>query len=245
MKTLYTVLSATILLSATIEAGQKNCSQSACCNPCSTTQWYKAKDGTYREMLPYAKALSRAEDADDMEPVLKKAQADLTAANEQIAAIRSESEKIKAELEAQVAELRQQLDAEKQSVAALKDRVNKAEEAHKLCIEQVAQLKDDGKKKEEVLATAKADLTKVSEERDSLKAATADLEKQVSALTDAKNGLEEKLKAAQAELEKVKQEAAESKKAQVEEEKAEKKDETPKDAPAGDKQGETPADALK
>ena len=85
---LITVLSA---CSLTANAGHRsccvtsksNCSQPSACSTttcgtsaCSTgsgssTRWYKAKDGTFREMMPYMDALSRAEDADDMDIVLR------------------------------------------------------------------------------------------------------------------------------------------------------------------------------
>ena len=137
-------------------------------------------------MMPYKDALSRAEDADDMEPVLKQAQADLVAANAAIEAAKAEIEAVKAEA------------------------------AHKMCIEEVAQLREAGKKQDEALASTKGELKTTTEERDALKTAKADLEKQVTDLTAAKNAAEEALKAAQAEMEKMKQEAAESKKAAVE-----------------------------
>ncbi len=69
------LFAAVILLTPVLEAG--NCCKVRQCKPCRTscTQWYKAKDGTYREMIPYREALSRAEDADDMEIELRAAQA--------------------------------------------------------------------------------------------------------------------------------------------------------------------------
>ncbi|MGV2338914.1 MAG UNVERIFIED_CONTAM: hypothetical protein LVR18_34490 [Planctomycetaceae bacterium] len=38
----------------------------------TTTQWYRAKDGTVRKMLPYWDAMHRAEDADKLETELQK-----------------------------------------------------------------------------------------------------------------------------------------------------------------------------
>jgi chromosome segregation ATPase len=217
MKNLLCILSVVALLGAPAQAGHRNGSSKACCSPCQT-RWYKAKDGTYREMLPYAKALSRAEDADDMEPVLKQAQADLVTANEQIEAIRSEAAKAKAELESQLAVLRNQMEAEQQNVVSQKERADKAEAAHKACIEQVAQLREEAKKKDEALASAKSELNTVTEDRNRLKTANTDLEKQVSDLNAARTAAEEALKKAQEELAKAKQEATESKKAKVEDE---------------------------
>ena len=225
MKTLLTSLAVALAFGSVSEAGLKSClkPEQNNCAPCKTTRWYKAKDGTYREMMPYKDALSRAEDADDMEPVLKQAQADLVAANAAIEAAKAEIEAAKAEaanvkaaLEAQVAELNKQLEGEKKTVATEKSRAEKAEAAHKMCIEEVAQLRDAGKKQDEALASTKGELKTTTEERDALKTAKTDLEKQVTDLTAAKNAAEEALKAAQAEMEKMKQEAAESKKAAVE-----------------------------
>lgn len=218
MKTLLTSLAVALAFGSISEAGLKSClkPEKNNCSPCNTTRWYKAKDGTYREMMPYKDALSRAEDADDMEPVLKQAQADLTAAKAEIEAVKTEAANVKAAMEAQVAELNKQLEGEKQKLAAETTRAEKAETAHKLCIEEVAQLREAGKKQDEALASAKGELKTTTEERDALKTARADLEKQVTDLTAAKNAAEEALKAAQAELEKMKQEAAESKKATVE-----------------------------
>lgn len=224
MKNLLITLGVAMAFSAVAEAGQSKCCKPAqSCSTCSATRWYKAKDGTFREMMPYMKALDRAEDADDMEPVLKQAQADLATANSEIAAAKAElqtvqadAEKLKTDMEAQLAELKKQLEAEKQAVVAQKERADKAEAAHKLCIAEVAELREQGKKQDEALASVKGELKSATEERDSLKTAKVDLEKQVSDLTAAKDAAEEAMKAAQAELEKMKQEAAEAKKAAVE-----------------------------
>ena len=172
--------------------------------------------------MPYMQALDRAEDADDMEPVLKQTQADLAAANSQIEAVTAEMTKLKADMEAQIAELQAQLAAEKQAVASQKERADKAESAHKMCIEEVAQLREQGKKQDEALTATKNDLKATASERDSLKTAKADLEKQVSDLAAAKKAAEDALKTAQSDLEKMKQEAAEAKKAAVESEAAAK-----------------------
>ena len=218
MKNLLTVLCVALSLGEVAEASKKCCPKegNTCCSTGQTTRWYKAKDGTFREMMPYMKALDRAEDADDMEPVLKQTQADLAAANTKIESVTAEAAQAEAAMEAQIAELTKQLEAEKQVVASQKERGDKAEAAHKLCIEEVAQLREAGKKQEEALTATKAELKTVVEERDTLNTAKADLEKQVADVTAAKTAAEDALKAAQAELEKMKQEAAESKKAAVE-----------------------------
>lgn len=234
MKNLLITLTVALALGAAAEAGDKKCCapQPANCNPCASARWYKAKDGTYREMMPYWKALSRAEDADDMEPVLKKTQEELTAAkaatdaaNAATANVQAELAKVKADMEAQIAELRKQLDAEKQAVASQKDRADKAEAAHKLCIEQVATLREEAKKNEETLAGVRGELKNMTSERDTLKAEKDELEKK---LADASSAL----KNSQDEVNKLKQEAAESKKAQVEEEKKAAEEPKPEDKPA-------------
>ena len=240
MKNQLMTLSVFLLLGATAEAS-RHCStcknEQTCCSSCQTTRWYKAKDGTYREMMPYMKALSRAEDADDMEPVLKQTQEELTTAKAEIEAVKAESAKLNADMEAQLAELKAQLETEKQSVVSMKERGDKAEAAHKLCVDQVAQLRDEAKKNEEALTSTKGELKSVSEERDALKTAGAELEKQVTELTAAKEAAEGARKKAEEELEKAKQAAAESKKAQVEEEPA------PKDGDAPKADGEKPPEA--
>ncbi len=229
MKTLLITLCVALACSLSAEAGLRSCgkTEQTCSSSCPTTRWYKAKDGTYREMMPYMKALDRAEDADDMEPVLKQTQADLVAATSQIEAVSAEMAKLKADMEAQVAELQSQLAAEKQAVANQKERADKAETAHKMCIEEVAQLREQSKKQDEVLTATKNDLKATASERDSLKTAKADLEKQVSDLAAANKAAEDALKAAQADLEKMKQEAAEAKKAAIESEAAAKKEDDP------------------
>ena len=235
MRNLLIVLGVTLALGGVTEAGIKCCTKTknVCCSPASTTKWYKAKDGTLREMMPYMKALDRAEDADDMEPVLKQTRSDLAAANTsiesaktEIEAVKAESAKLKADMEAQLAELKTQLVAEKQAVASQKERADKAEAAHKVCIEEVAQLREQGKKQDEALASTKGELKTASEERDSLKTVKTDLEKQVADLEAAKKAVED-------ELAKMKQDAAEAKKAAVEGEPEPKEGEDP--APGDEK----------
>ena len=240
MKTLVITICVALFVGATAEAGNRSSAcqnEQACCSPCQTTRWYKAKDGTYREMMPYMKALSRSEDADDMEPVLKKTQEELATAAADVEAIKAELAQMKAAMEAQLAEVSAQRDAEKQNVASQQERGDKAEAAHKLCIEQISQLRDEAKKNEEALASAQGELKTVTEERDSLKTGHADLEKQVSELTAAREAAEGARKKAEEELEKAKQEAAESKKAAVEGEPAEKEGDDPK---AGDEKPPEP-----
>ena len=96
MKKLLASLTLSVLAAGALEAGEKGCflfPKKKCATTATAKQWYRAKDGTYREMIPYAKALSRAEDADDMEIALLKTEADLAASkaaadktNEELAA---------------------------------------------------------------------------------------------------------------------------------------------------------------
>ena len=229
MKNLPLILVIVFACSASAEAGHK----SSCCKPtagncCQTTRWYKAKDGTFREMVPYMTALSRAEDADDLEIVLKNTREELLAAKTASEAAKAEADASRTAMEAQIAELQKQLDVERQLTTSQRERADNAEVAHKLCIENVAQLRDEAKRNEENLASAKKELKSATEERDSLKTASADLEKQVSDLNAAKTAADESLKSAEQELERMKQEAAESKKAEVQDEPAPKDGEKPK-----------------
>ena len=265
---LITVLSACGL---TAEAGHRSCcvasnsnrpQPSACStgsrgtNACSTrtgtsTRWYKAKDGTFREMMPYMDALSRAEDADDMEIVFKGVQEELTSAKANIETIQADAAKLKTELESQIAELKLQLENENTAVAAQKERGDKAEGAHKQSVDQIATLRDSGKKNEESLKATQGELKKTSEERDTLKTARAELEQKLTDMTAnmdaAKKAAEDAAKVSQQEIEKLKQEAAEAKKAAIEAEakaKESPKPDEPKpeaDAPADDN-GEKPAE---
>lgn len=205
-----------------VEAGNRSCKLSPNSNCCPTSCWYQAKDGTFREMMPYTKALSRAEDADDMEIQLSGVQAELATAKTSIETVQADAAKLKAELENQIAALTQQLESERQTVADQTERGDKAEAAHKLCIEQIADLRDNSRKSEDSRKAAQGDLRKTSEERDSLKTARAELEQKLTDMTAAKTAAEEAAKVSQQELEKLKQDAAEAKKAAVETEEKEK-----------------------
>ncbi|MEI6539699.1 MAG: hypothetical protein WCO86_09260 [Planctomycetota bacterium] len=211
-------------------SGNSNCSPTTSRgNTCATTRWYKAKDGTCREMLPYAKALSRAEDADDMEIELENTQSELATVKTSIEAVQSEAAKLQAAMQSQIAELTQQLEAERQTVSVQKERGDKAEASHKQSVDQIANLRDAAKKMEESVQAVQAEIKKTTEERDSLKIARAELEQKLTDMTAAKTAAEAAALLNQQELEKFKQEAAESKKAAIEaEEKA--KDEVKPDA---------------
>ena len=205
-----------------VEAGNRSSRMSPNSDSCPKTCWYKAKDGTFREMMSYTKALSRAEDADGMEIQLRGVQAELATVKTNIETIQADAAQLKTELVSQIAALTQQLESERQTVAAQKDRGDKAEAAHKLCIEQIADLRDNSKKTEDSLKAVQVDLKKTIEERDSLKTARTELEKKLTDMTAAKASAEEAAKVRQEELEKLKQVGAEAKKAAVESEENEK-----------------------
>lgn len=198
-----------------------NCQTTGGGNTCGSTCWYKAKDGTFREMIPYTEALSRAEDADDMEIQLQGAQTELATAKTNIEIVQTDAAKLKTELESQIAALTQQLESERQTVAVQKERADKAEASHKQCIELIAGLRESGTKTEKSLKAVQVDLRKTVEERDSLKTGQAELEQKLTDMTAAKISAEEAAKVGQQELEKLKQEAVEAKKAAVETEKEE------------------------
>lgn len=183
------LFAAVLLLTPTLEAGSKSCCQVRRCNPCgsSGTRWYKAKDGTYREMMPYREALSRAEDADDMEIELRGVREELTAAQEAAA---SEKEALQAELAA----LKKQLEDQVAATAAEKARADKADA-------QVAQLQESQKKAE----AAAADLQK------QLNEAVAAKDEALKQVTELAARVENDGK----EIERLKQEALESKKVAV------------------------------
>lgn len=229
-----------LAVASTAAAGNraKCCSQGNRCQStgCTqTTRWYKAKDGTYREMMPYAEALSRAEDADDMEITLRGVREELTASVLNAEAAKAETAAVRAELEAQIAELRQQLDAGKQDLAAQTERADKAEAAHKLSVETIAQLRDEARRSEEALTGVRNEVKTLTGERDGLKTAASEMEKQISDLTAARDASEEARRKAEEELARMKQEAAETKKAEVQEEKKEDDAAPPED---GKKDGE-------
>jgi len=238
MKHLLITLTVVLACTASARAGHKasGC-KLASGNCCQTIGWYTAKDGTCREMVPYMTALSRAEDADDMEIKLKSTRGELNSVRVAAESTKSEADAATAALEVQIAELQKQLDAEKQNVARQTERADTAEAAHKLCIESVAQLRDEAIQNEKNLASTKAELKSATDDRDSLKSANAELEKQVAELNAAKTAADEARKAAQEELATIKQDAAEAKKAEVQDEPA------PKDGNKPKTDGDKPADA--
>jgi chromosome segregation ATPase len=226
---------AIMLLIPSLEAGNKNCCRVRTCNPCGTstasvTQWYTAKDGTLREKMPYREALSRAEDADDMEIALRGVREELTVA--QTAAAEH-----KEALDAELAGLRKQLEEQVAATAAQTARADKAEAAHTAATAQVASLQETQKKSE-------ATLTQLKEAT----AAEAELTSQVKSLTEEREKLAAQIKTAADEINVLKQAAAKTEKVAVATEdydadppKEGDAEEAPAEEPAADGGEETPA----
>lgn len=179
----------------------------------TTTQWYRAKDGTVRKMLPYWDAMHRAEDADKLETELQQARTELAAAKTQAEALQKELEAARAQLaqlktssETQSAELKKQIDSEKTAAASQKERADKAENAHKTAIGQVATLREEALRQAESLTGVRTELKATAEERDALKVRSEELQKAVTAAETA-------AKQAREELETLKKTVEENKKA--------------------------------
>lgn len=179
----------------------------------TTTQWYRAKDGTVRKMLPYWDAMHRAEDADKLETELQQARTELAAAKTQAEALQKELEAARAQLaqlktssETQSAELKKQIDSEKTAAASQKERADKAENAHKTAIGQVATLREEALRQTETLTGVRTELKATAEERDALKVRAEELQKAVTAAETA-------AKQAREELETLKKTVEENKKA--------------------------------
>lgn len=222
------LFAAALLLTPTLEAGSSKCCKVRKCNPCgnSCTRWYKAKDGTYREMIPYREALSRAEDADDMEIELRGVREELAAAQEAAAAEKSA-------LDAELASLRKQLEEQVAATAAEKTRADSAEAAHKEAATQVAQLQESQQKAEAAAADLQKQLGEAVAARDNLQKQVGDLQAKVAS--------------GDQEIQRLKQEAVENKKVAVATEDYDAdppKDEDGEEAPAeegGEEETEEPA----
>jgi chromosome segregation protein len=247
MKNLLIIIGIVATSGVIAEAANRSCrlpSISNCCQTandncpstaCGSTRWYKAKDGTLREMMSYKDALSRAEDADDVEHRMKEVQEQLVAAKASIETVQADAATLKSSMESQLAALQQQLDTERQAVAAQKERGDKAEAAHKQSIEQIAALRETSKKSEDLLNAAQAKLKETAQERDSLKAAKAELEQKLSDMSAARAAAEDAAKVSQQELEKQKLDAAEGKKSVIEtDEKAQNSPEPDTEKPVAD-----------
>jgi chromosome segregation ATPase len=188
-------LAVALLITAAPLASAKDCCGQSRCQPCGgnrviATQWYKAKDGTLREKVPYWQALSRAEDADDMEIELRGVQEELAAATETATT-----------QDAEIAALRQQLEEQVAATAAATERANKAEAS-------VAELTA-------ALEKSVAEAGAAATARDEAKAALAMATEQVSNLTAEREKMVAEIANATSEIERLKQEAVESKKVAV------------------------------
>jgi len=224
------LLSAVLLASAcsAADAGDsKGCFLFGRRTKTTTTQWYRAKGGTARKMLPYWDAMHRAENADKLETELQKSQtelaatqaanaqttAELAAAKTQAATLQQELEAARVQLaqlktasETQSAELKKQIDSEKTTVVAQKERADRAENAHKTAVGQVASLREEALRQTETLTGVRTELKTTAEERDALKVRNEELQKAVTAAETA-------TKQAGEELEALKKTVAESKQA--------------------------------
>ena len=196
-------LATAILLTPAVEGGTKNCCQVRKCNPCGyattgATQWYTAKDGTLREKMPYRAALSRAEDADDMEIELRGVREELTAV-QQAAAEKQEA------LTAELAALREQLAEQLAAATAQQDRAEKAEAAQQAAAAQLIELQ----------TTSEAELTQVRTELQEAVAARDELASQVKTMAEQQEKLTADVTAANSEIERLEQEAVKNKKVAV------------------------------
>lgn len=169
-----------ILIAATevAHAGHKVCcvTYTRCCTPLAggkVSRWYRAKDGSLREQVSYEKALSRAEDADDLERALKSVREELTQERERASAVANAAESDRQAREAQVAALQAQLEAALAESAAQRQRADTAEAAHKLAVESAAELRDEARRREDALAGLKAELKAAVEEIKQLRDAAA------------------------------------------------------------------------
>lgn len=217
-------LAVALLITAAPVASAKDCCRQRRCQPCggnrvAAVQWYKAKDGTLREKIPYMRALSRAEDADDMEIALRGVEEELAAATEAATAQAAEIAALKKQLEEQVA-----------ATAAATDRATRAE----------AKVAEVTASLEKSVAEAGAAATA----RDEAKAALAKANEQVSQLTAEKEKLAAEISNTTGEIERLKQEAVESKKVAVATEDYDadppKGDDSKEEAPAEEEPAEEP-----
>ncbi len=221
---------------------KKSCGTHVCGTTASgpTTKWFKAKDGTIREVMTHWDALHRAVDADNMEIELRATVAELDATKTELAAVKEASAAQVASLEQQLGELKSQLAAQTKVVQNQKKRANTAEAAHRASEEKVANLVEVGKKAEMTLAGVQKNLQQTTADRDALKTANDKLQAEMNSVTEAKAKADDAIKAAQAEIAKMKQEAIESKKAEVATQEKEKGDSA---APANAATEEKPVEA--
>lgn len=223
MKPFCTLMTIFLAAASSIATASGDCCvpKKAGCNSPGTgiIRWYKAKDGTYREQLPYWTAMSRAEDADDLEIKLKAVEQTLTETQAaQEATVKSAADE-KTALESQIAALTQELAAAKQTAVSEKERADKAEASLAETVKLAAELELAKKTGDEALTAVRGELKATQDDRDAMKTANADLQKQVAALNESRSALEAQLKSTQDQLEKMKQDAAPTTKPEVVEEK--------------------------
>ncbi len=147
------------------------------CRPCGSqvVRWYRAKDGTLRQMIPYREALSRAEDADNLEIELKSVRTEL---EQTAAALESKT----AEAADTIARLQQEIAALKTELAQQTQRAEKAEASLKTAREQAEAASAE-------LKTVRADLQKsvdtLTEENRRLTAQLQESQQQIRNLQNA------------------------------------------------------------
>lgn len=161
-----------------VNAGHKVCcvTYTRCCTPLAggkVSRWYRAKDGSLREQLSYEKALSRAEDADDLERALKAVREELAQEKERVSSVVNAAESARTAAEAKVVELQSQLEAALEESTAQRRRADTAEAAHKLAVESAAALRDEARRREDALSGLKAELKAAAEEVKQLRDAAA------------------------------------------------------------------------
>jgi len=238
----YILFFATILLlTPALEAGNRNCRLVPKCNlfglfgtkTTSATQWYTAKDGTLREKISYRAALSRSEDADDMEIALQGIREELAATQTAAAA---EKELLAAEL----AGLRIQLAEQVAATAAQTARADKAEAAHKSAAAQVASL-------EETQTNSEVTLAQVQTQLKEAKATGAELTNQVNSLAEERERLTAQINAATDKINVLEQAAVKTEKVDVATDdyeadlpQADDAEEVPAEEPSADNAEETP-----
>ncbi len=198
-----------------------------------TTKLFMGKDGTIREVMTHWEALHRAVEAEQLETDLVAVRSELETATVDLTATKTELAALKEQSAIQVAALQQALDALKQKMGQQtkvasnqKARAEKAEVAQKAAADEAVKLKTAGeeaaKLAQQNLAKVEGNLKQTAEERDSLKVANENLQKEVKQMVAARTKAEEEITAAQIEItaaqieiQKMKQEAIESKKTQV------------------------------
>lgn len=167
-----------------------------------TTKWFKAKDGTIREVMTHWEALHRAVEADQMEGELTAVKSELEASTNQLAAMKSD-------MEAKMAAMQQQL-ANMQ--AKLADRDSQLAKLKKANSQQLAKVKNESQKQ---LTAMKQKLASQSDETKAMIEANKKLNTKVASLEASKSKDAKALKALRERNQAMKQQAIEAKKAEV------------------------------